>query len=228
MKALKGYLMLGHGDFADHLMESLGYNLICQKHDKDLTLLFYSPSLIRPAHSLYLHHLTTNLESAIRSSNAQNDSAEVLRRLDARMLDHTDGEIGWEVFTLVYKVDAPIDTILDPDAMIQYQRLFNHLWKMKRVNSEVNGGWTRLSQARKQFGGSLPGKSANDTRLPAPEFLILCRVHAHLARNWRYYGFNEPFRPPVTVILPARSYCMPVENAYGFCSQERGGLGCFY
>ena len=144
------------------------------------------------------------------------------------MLDHTDGEIGWEVFTLVYKVDAPIDTILDPDAMIQYQRLFNHLWKMKRVHSEVNGGWTRLSQAIKLFGGSLPGKSVNDTRLPVQEFLMLCRVHAHLARNWRYHCFNEPFRPPVTVILPARSYCMPVENAHGLCSQERGGLGCFY
>jgi hypothetical protein len=24
MKAIKGYLMLGQGDFADHLMESLG------------------------------------------------------------------------------------------------------------------------------------------------------------------------------------------------------------
>lgn len=29
MEALKGYLMLGHGDFADHLMESLGYGLVC-------------------------------------------------------------------------------------------------------------------------------------------------------------------------------------------------------
>jgi gamma-tubulin complex component 3 len=99
------------------------------------------------------------------------------------MLDHTDGEIGWEVFTLVYKVDAPIDTVLDPDAMIQYQRLFNHLWKMKRVDSELTSGWTRLSRARKQFAGSLPGTSASDMEFPVQEFLILFRVHAHLARN---------------------------------------------
>ena len=118
------------------------------------------------------------------------------------MLDHTDGEIGWEVFTLVYKVDAPIDTVLDPDAMIQYQRLFNHLWKLKRVGSELTAGWTRLSRARKQFAGTLPGKPVDDTRFSDPVFLMFFRVYAHLARNWRHHGHDEPFRPPVTVILP--------------------------
>lgn len=73
------------------------------------------------------------------------------------MLDHSDGEIGWEVFTLVYKVDAPIDTVLDPNAMIQYQRLFNHLWKMKRVDNVLNAGWMGLSRAKKQFAQNLPG-----------------------------------------------------------------------
>lgn len=102
------------------------------------------------------------------------------------MLDHTDGEIGWEVFTLVYKVDAPIDTILDPDAMIQYQRLFNHLWKMKRVDSELAAGWTRLSRARRQFVESLPGKLASDRRIPVEvEDFPICLEYMH---TWHEIG----------------------------------------
>jgi hypothetical protein len=35
------------------------------------------------------------------------DTPEVLRRLDARMLELSHGEIGWDCFTLEYKI-APV------------------------------------------------------------------------------------------------------------------------
>ncbi|KAJ8464042.1 hypothetical protein ONZ51_g9857 [Trametes cubensis] len=131
--ALKHYLLLGYGDFADQLMETLG------------------PSLSKPANALYRHNLTATLESALRSSNAQNDPPDVLRRLDARMLEYSHGEIGWDVFTLEYKVDAPIDTVLDPTAMMKYLKLFNHLWKVKRVASTLRAGWMRIAGGAKTF-----------------------------------------------------------------------------
>ncbi|KAI0638044.1 gamma-tubulin complex DGRIP91/SPC98 component [Trametes polyzona] len=131
--ALKHYLLLGYGDFADQLMDTLG------------------PSLSRPANTLYRHNLTATLESALRSSNAQNDPPDVLRRLDARMLEYSHGEIGWDVFTLEYKVDAPIDTVLDPSAMMKYLKLFNHLWKVKRIGSTLNAGWMRIASGAKTF-----------------------------------------------------------------------------
>ncbi|KAJ7129622.1 gamma-tubulin complex DGRIP91/SPC98 component [Mycena epipterygia] len=131
--ALKHYLMLGHGDFADQLMEALG------------------PSLTRPANALFRHNLTATLETAIRSSNAQNDPPDVLRRLDARMLEYSHGEIGWDVFTLEYKVDAPIDTLLDPDSMVKYLKLFNHLWQMKRIEGTLNVGWMRITGGARTF-----------------------------------------------------------------------------
>ncbi|OCH90974.1 gamma-tubulin complex DGRIP91/SPC98 component [Obba rivulosa] len=133
LKALKHYLLLTYGDFADQLMESL------------------SPSLARPANTLYRHNLTATLETAIRSSNAQNDPPDVLRRLDARMLEYSHGEIGWDVFTLEYKVDAPIDTVLDPESMIKYLKLFNHLWKIKRIENTLNKGWMRIAGGAKTF-----------------------------------------------------------------------------
>ncbi|KAF9221950.1 gamma-tubulin complex, component 3 [Gyrodon lividus] len=133
LRALKHYLLLGYGDFAEQLMEALG------------------PSLTRPANTLYRHNLTATLETAVRTSNAQNDPPDVLRRLDARMLEYSHGEIGWDVFTLEYKVDAPIDTILDPDSMMKYLKLFNHLWKMKRVESTLSQGWMRVAGASRTF-----------------------------------------------------------------------------
>ncbi|KAN0132638.1 Spc97 / Spc98 family domain containing protein [Lactarius tabidus] len=133
LRALKNYLLLGHGDFADQLMETIG------------------PSLSKPANSLYRHNLTATLETAIRSSNAQKDPPDVLRRLDARMLEYSQGEIGWDVFTLEYKVDAPLDTVLDPDSMVKYLKLFNHLWKIKRIESTMTKGWMRTAGSTKAF-----------------------------------------------------------------------------
>jgi gamma-tubulin complex component 3 len=95
--------------------------------------------------------LTATLETAIRSSNAQNDPPDVLRRLDARMLEYSHGEIGWDVFTLEYKVDAPIDTVLDPDSMVKYFKLFNHLWQMKRIEGTLNVGWMRIAGGARTF-----------------------------------------------------------------------------
>ncbi|GBE79620.1 gamma-tubulin complex DGRIP91/SPC98 component [Sparassis latifolia] len=131
--ALKHYLLLGHGDFVEQLMESL------------------SQSLARPANTLYRHNLTATLESAIRSSNAQNDPPDVLRRLDARMLEYSHGEIGWDVFTLEYKVDAPLDTVLEPEAILRYLKLFNHLWKIKRIEGTLSKGWMRIAGGSRTF-----------------------------------------------------------------------------
>ncbi|CAL1700978.1 unnamed protein product [Somion occarium] len=131
--ALKSYLLLGHGDFIDQLMETL------------------SPSLARPANTLYRHNLTATLETAIRLSSAQNDPPDVLRRLDARMLEYSHGEIGWDVFTLEYKVDAPIDTVLDPEAMVKYLKLFNHLWKIKRIEATLSKSWMRIAGGARTF-----------------------------------------------------------------------------
>lgn len=156
LRALKHYLMLGHGDFADQLMDTLGYGHYVYSLYSSSSF-GARPSLSRPANTLYRHNLTATLETAIRSSNAQNDPPDVLRRLDARMLEYSHGEIGWDVFTLEYKVDAPIDTVLDPESMIKYQKLFNHLWKMRRVEGALSMGWMRIAGGSRTF-LRVPGK----------------------------------------------------------------------
>lgn len=125
LKALKDYILLGQGDFIALLMESLSANLD------------------RPAGAQYRHTLTAQLEHAIRGSNAQYDSPEVLRRLDARMLQLSHGDIGWDCFTLEYKVDAPVDVVVTAWGNRQYLKVFNFLWHVKRVEFVLATTWRK-------------------------------------------------------------------------------------
>ncbi|KAI9694552.1 MAG: Microtubule-nucleating Tub4p (gamma-tubulin) complex component [Bathelium mastoideum] len=144
LKALKKYILLGQGDFIQLLMESLSNNLD------------------RPANSQYRHTLTAQLEHAIRSSNAQYDSAEVLRRLDARMLELSHGETGWDVFTLEYKIDAPVDVIVTPWASKQYLKVFNFLWRVKRVEFALGSTWRRCMTGARGVLGAVDDKLGKD------------------------------------------------------------------
>lgn len=140
LKALKSYLLLGQGDFIALLMESLAANLD------------------RPAGAQYRHTLTAQLEHAIRGSNAQYDSSEVLRRLDARMLQLSHGDIGWDCFTLEYKVDAPVDVVVTEWGNKQYLKVFNFLWKIKRVEFALSSTWRKcMTGARGVLQTSEPG-----------------------------------------------------------------------
>jgi len=144
LRALKKYLLLGQGDFIALLMESLASNLD------------------RPANSQYRHTLTAQLEHAIRSSNAQYDSADVLRRLDARMLELTHGDIGWDCFTLEYKIDAPVDVVITPWGSTQYLKVFNFLWRVKRVEFALGTTWRRCMTGARGVLGNVDDKVGSD------------------------------------------------------------------
>lgn len=144
LQALKKYLLLGAGDFIAVLMESLSSNLD------------------RPANTQYRHTLTAQLEHAVRNSNAQFDSPEVLRRLDSRMLELSHGEIGWDVFTLEYKIDAPVDVIVTPFGSKQYLKVFNFLWRVKRVEFALGSTWRRSMTGARGVLGTVSDKVGSD------------------------------------------------------------------
>ncbi|KAF2139298.1 uncharacterized protein K452DRAFT_289851 [Aplosporella prunicola CBS 121167] len=144
LQALKKYLLLGAGDFIAVLMESLSANLD------------------QPANTQYRHTLTAQLEHAVRNSNAQYDSPEVLKRLDSRMLELSHGEIGWDVFTLEYKIDAPVDVIVTPYGSKQYLKVFNFLWRVKRVEFALGSTWRRCMTGARQFLGAVEDKVGKD------------------------------------------------------------------
>ncbi|KAF3007644.1 Microtubule-nucleating Tub4p (gamma-tubulin) complex component [Curvularia kusanoi] len=144
LQALKSYMLLGAGDFIAVLMESLASNLD------------------RPANTQYRHTLTAQLEHAVRNSNAQYDTADVLRRLDSRMLELSHGEIGWDVFTLEYKIDAPVDVIVTPWGSKQYLKVFNFLWRVKRVEFALGSTWRRCMTGARGVLGTVDDKFGKD------------------------------------------------------------------
>lgn len=133
LRAINDYMLLTRGDFSEVLMESL------------------APLLHKQASLLYRHSLSGALETAIRSSNAQYDDEEILRRLDARVLEFSGQETGWETFTLEYRVDSPVNTVLDANAMAEYQQVFQHLWKMKRIEGSLTSACARMMRASGQL-----------------------------------------------------------------------------
>lgn len=144
LHALKRYLLLGQGDFIALLMESLSTNLD------------------RPAGSQYRHTLTAQLEHAIRGSNAQFDSPDILRRLDARLTEMERGDTGWDVFTLEYKVDPPVDVIITPWANRQYLKIFNLLWRVKRVEFALGSTWRRCMTGARGVLAAVDAKMTRD------------------------------------------------------------------
>ncbi|KAL9656156.1 hypothetical protein ABK040_007774 [Willaertia magna] len=126
--AIKQYLLLGQGDFIQHLLELL--------HSE----------LNKPTHSIYKHNLLGILESAIRGSNAQYDDQDVINRLDVRLLQPKDNssDNGWDIFCLDYKITVPLDTIFSKEVMNVYLRIFKFLWNIKRVELMLNETWKKV------------------------------------------------------------------------------------
>jgi gamma-tubulin complex component 3 len=98
------------------------------------------PALSESAALLQQYTLTSTLEAAVRTVCSDHE-LEYARHLDVSHIDSHPGDTGWDVFTLNYKVNAPISTIFSTDAMLKYHQMFRFLWKLKRVHYDFSGIW---------------------------------------------------------------------------------------
>ena len=51
------------------------------------------------------------------------------------------GDLGWDVFSLDYRTRGPISTVFTQDTMIFYLRIFNFLWRAKRMEYALANLW---------------------------------------------------------------------------------------
>jgi len=131
--ALKKYLLLTQGDFAQQLLELM------------------HTELDKPARDLSTSTILSLLESAKRSSSARGEIDEVLSRIGARKLATLTGAVdgdmkgadrGWDVFVLVYHFDhSPLQVVFSSSAQAAYLKLFTFLFKLKRVQMRLNRSW---------------------------------------------------------------------------------------
>jgi len=121
--AVKRYLLLGQGDFIQYLMDLVG------------------PDLGKKASEVSAYKLMGTLESAVRASNAQYDESDIINRLKVKMMPHVGQEVGWDVFSLEYVTTSPLSTVFTDDVMTKYLRVFNFLWRLKRVEVALSSSW---------------------------------------------------------------------------------------
>ncbi|BFZ54649.1 Microtubule-nucleating Tub4p (gamma-tubulin) complex component [Savitreella phatthalungensis] len=181
--ALKKYILLNAGDFSAILMEAL------------------ADSLARPAHTLHGHNLTSALSDAIQTSNAHHEPDHVLRRLDARMVEGARGTIGWDVFTLEYRLGKPLDAVVTSAHARSYLKLFNFLWRLKRVEHDLGVSWRRNTTAERGMMAAVPSTRSlwKQTRGLAAEMI-------HFVTQLQYYILFEVVESSWSILATALAH----------------------
>jgi len=126
IEALNKYLLLGQGDMIQNLMESL-----------------YT-ELQKPGNTIYKYVLQSVLESAINSTNARYNDKECLNKLNIKLLKALPGDIGWDVFCLEYIIDLPLNIVITSRNILDYQKMFIFLIKIKKIEYSQNLEWRKI------------------------------------------------------------------------------------
>ncbi|KAL5545439.1 hypothetical protein UlMin_005126 [Ulmus minor] len=172
--AIKRYLLLGQGDFVQYLMDVVG------------------PELSEPANTISSFQLAGLLETAIRASNAQYDDPDILDRLRIKMMPHGAGDRGWDVFSLEYDARVPLDTVFTESVMAKYLRIFNFLWKLRRVEHALIGAWKTMKPNITSHSFT---RLQNTVKLQLLSTLRRCQVlwdeMNHFVTNLQYYIMFE-------------------------------------
>ncbi|KAG0653779.1 Microtubule-nucleating Tub4p (gamma-tubulin) complex component [Monosporozyma unispora] len=128
---LKDTLLMGKNDLIDSIIKNA------------------SSLLDEQSSSLTAYAYTRIVSDAIKQSSLSNytndhESNVLINRLDSRVLDLGQNLTGWDVFTLEYDIPEPLAITLNvnrSDGRKEYLRIFNFLWRFKRIeyicNSEM-------------------------------------------------------------------------------------------
>lgn len=173
--AIKRYLLLGQGDFVQYLMDIVG------------------PELSEAANTLSSFKLAGLLESAIRSSNAQYDDPDILDRLRVKMMPHNTGDRGWDVFSLDYDTRVPLNTVFTESVMSRYLKIFNFLWKLRRVEHGLISVWKTMKPncVTSRLFAKLPQAVKLQLILTSRKCQVLWDEMNHFVSNLQYYIMFE-------------------------------------
>lgn len=109
--------------------------------------------------SLNSYVYTRILSDSIQQSSLKNyynrhDNNALINRLDSRVLDLGQQLSGWDVFTLEYDIPPVLSIILNvnrQDGRKEYLRIFNFLWKFKRIDYLYNKEMIRTKEMIHSF-----------------------------------------------------------------------------
>lgn len=122
LSCLKSIMFMSSSDFIDTIFRG-GFHVLGE-----------------PATNLTSTKLSELLIQSISLSSAINLPSRFRDNIDARILDLSHGTIGWDVFTLEYKLPSlSVELLLNHrDERTQYLRLFNFLWGVRHFQYHLN------------------------------------------------------------------------------------------
>lgn len=130
--AIKRYLLLSQGDFSQALMDTLA-------------------PILDGEGEMARNTLTGAVDASLQgcSSYVEETDEDILERLDVQIVSDGDsGQIGWDVFSLTYRVqDAPLNTVFSEKVMEAYLVIFRFLWKLKRMDHLMTRAFLNLQNA---------------------------------------------------------------------------------
>ena len=127
LDSLNKYLLLGQGDMIQALMESL------------------YEELKKPGNTIYKYFLQSILESSINATNARYNDKECLNKLNIKLLNPRPGDTGWDIFCLEYNISLPLSVIISKKNLLDYQKMFIFLLKIKRIEySQEHQEWRKI------------------------------------------------------------------------------------
>ncbi|RLV91844.1 Spindle pole body component SPC98 [Spathaspora sp. JA1] len=129
----------------DHLRNCKKFYFMEDNEFIDCLILKGQEILNEPSTKISSTQLSNLLSDAMNLSKIDND------RLDARIISVSIEKIGWEVFTIEYRInDLPLNYLIE-NQHGQYLKIFNFLWKLRHLLNllyENNRMFVQLSRLR--------------------------------------------------------------------------------
>ena len=119
-----------NGDFIDELIDKMD-SLLC-----------------RPAEEVYFHELMPLFREVTQNSSLGKikNYEKYLDNFGVDLLLNTDGDCGWDVFSLKYNFSESLKPVIDNEIELMLQRLNIFLIKLRRIYYKMNEIWLKMKQ----------------------------------------------------------------------------------
>ena len=123
---------MGKMDFANSLVDSLGPLLSRKKYEVTENELdgFISDSILQCFREYRLQDGTPYRRG-------------IVERLLAKKIEYGGGSEGWDCFNFQYSLQGvePLLVVLSPEVMMNYQKIFRFLWRIKQIEKGLHSIW---------------------------------------------------------------------------------------
>ncbi len=68
-------------------------------------------------------------------------------------IQSSPNDVGWDVFSLDYSMDGPLKTVFTNESHTRYLRIFNFLWRVKRMEYTICATWRYQKSNMEKFRG---------------------------------------------------------------------------